>query len=1129
MGRKLFVEVCNAADLMPKDGQGSASAYCTLEFDGQRRKTDTKAKDLNPVWNTVVEFPILEGKNLESEVLELSVLCEKRGAQRKPGFLGKVKIPGRSIVKKGEEALVYYPLEKRSMFSQVKGEIGLKVWWSDDPDPSPPAPASPSAAAAASGGGTPPAEEVTAKDAAVPEVTEEAPAAPAAAAAAAAAAEHHPAPSEPAEAPVEQVREIQLEEMAEPKEEKHEETEERREDAREEVPMERKEEQEEMREIPNESKEEKHEKEEEKREEARDEKKEEEKKKKEEKHEEKNEQKHEPKQYEEKKKEEKKENKKEDKEEKKPEETREYRSVGRREEQKDVKDQKIKERKGDAPTIVIKRHDDEHEHELSRKLVRSSTVPSTDFHLKETTPALARGIGERVVTYDLVEKMNYLFVKVVKARALMESGSGSSYARIVFGSLTAKTKEVGKSLFPEWHEIFAFSKDNSAGPVVEVSIWDHETDQFMGAVGFDLQEIPFRVPPDSPLAPQWYRLENISKNAEKKVRGDVMLAIWWGTQADEAFTEAWQSDSGGYAHTRAKVYLSPKLWYLRVNVIEAQEVQPMDRTRFPEVSVRAQLGFQIYKTKVASNRNTSPQWNEDLLFVASEPFEDELLLVVQNKTAKPNEEEVLGMVKIALAGIEKRIDHRQVNSKWFDLVRYNGGDKHFHGRLHLRLCFDGGYHVMDEATHYSSCVRPTAKQLWRPVVGVLELGIIRGKDVHPMKTVDGRGATDAYCVAKYGQKWVRTRTIVDNLNPRWNEQYSWEVYDPCTVLTVGVFDNCHVHPHPEGGKDLKDLQIGKVRIRLSTLESERIYTNSHPLLMLQRSGVRKLGEIELAVRYSSVSIVSVMGLYFRPLLPKMHYLHPLGVTQSEILRISAMRLVAIRLNRSEPPLRQEVVQFMLDADFHVWSLRRSKVNYFRIMNLLAGPMAVGTWFHNICHWKNPVTTLLVHILFLILVMFPELILPTLFLYLSLIGAWRYRYRPRSPPSMDGKLSQAEQVEPDELDEEFDPIPTNKDPSVVKARYDRLRIVSSRIQHVLGDIATQGERLTALLSWRDPRASGIMVAVCMTIAIFLYVVPLRVIVVIVGLYVLRHPKFRERLPGWPINFFRRLPSLADRIL
>ncbi|KAL0316858.1 UNVERIFIED_CONTAM: FT-interacting protein 1 [Sesamum radiatum] len=51
-------------------------------------------------------------------------------------------------------------------------------------------------------------------------------------------------------------------------------------------------------------------------------------------------------------------------------------------------------------------------------------------------------------------------------------------------------------------------------------------------------------------------------------------------------------------------------------------------------------------------------------------------------------------------------------------------------------------------------------------------------------------------VAKYGQKWVRTRTIVQSLNPKWNEQYTWEVYDPCTVITLGVFDNSHL-----GGND----------------------------------------------------------------------------------------------------------------------------------------------------------------------------------------------------------------------------------------------------------------------------------------------------------------------------------------
>lgn len=117
----------------------------------------------------------------------------------------------------------------------------------------------------------------------------------------------------------------------------------------------------------------------------------------------------------------------------------------------------------------------------------------------------------------------------------------------------------------------------------------------------------------------------------------------------------------------------------------------------------------------------------------------------------------------------------------------------FLGRIHLRLCFDGGYHVMDESSNYISDTRPTAKQLWRPSLGVLEVGIHGANNLLPMKTTkDNRGSTDAYCVAKYGPKWIRTRTIFESFNPRWNEQYTWEVYDPCTVLTVSVFDNRYI-------------------------------------------------------------------------------------------------------------------------------------------------------------------------------------------------------------------------------------------------------------------------------------------------------------------------------------------------
>lgn len=126
--------------------------------------------------------------------------------------------------------------------------------------------------------------------------------------------------------------------------------------------------------------------------------------------------------------------------------------------------------------------------------------------------------------------------------------------------------------------------------------------------------------------------------------------------------------------------------------------------------------------------------------------------------------------------------------RWYVLESEKGGS--FLGRIHLRLCFDGGYHVMDESPNYISDTRPTARQLWRPSLGILEVGIHGANNLLPMKTTkDNRGSTDAYCIGKFGPKWVRTRTIFESFNPRWNEQYTWEVYDPCTVLTVGVFDN----------------------------------------------------------------------------------------------------------------------------------------------------------------------------------------------------------------------------------------------------------------------------------------------------------------------------------------------------
>ncbi|CAK9146775.1 unnamed protein product [Ilex paraguariensis] len=759
-----------------------------------------------------------------------------------------------------------------------------------------------------------------------------------------------------------------------------------------------------------------------------------------------------------------------------------------------------------------------------------------EFALKETAPKIAgsgviTGGDKLTCTYDLVEQMEYLYVRVVKARDLPAkdvTGSCDPYVEVKLGNYKGVTRHFEKKSNPEWNHVFAFSQDRLQASFIEVVIKDKDVvlDDFIGKISFGLVDVPRRVPPDSPLAPQWYRLED--KKGDKIKKGEIMLAVWKGTQADEAFPDAWHSDAAavsteGITRIRGKVYISPRLWYVRVNVIECQDLIPSDKNKVPEVCVKVILGNQAVKTKLLKSVN--PMWNEDLVFVAAEPFEEPLVITVEDRS---NKDEVLGKCVIALPIAHRRFDNKAVPSRWHNLEKHilaEGEKKEikFASRIHLRICLDGGYHVLEESTHYSSDLRPTAKQLWKSSIGLLELGIISATGLSPMKSKEGRGTTDAYCVAKYGPKWVRTRTIIDSFSPKWNEQYTWEVFDPCTVITVGVFDNGHL----QGGGN--DSRIGKVRIRLSTIETERVYTHSYPLIVLQPSGVKKMGEVHLAVRFSCSSYFNMVNKYSQPLLPKMHYVHPLSVIQQDTLRHQATQIVSMRLSRAEPPLKKVVVEYMLDVGSHMWSVRRSKANFFRVLDVFSGVIAVGKWFNQICHWKNPITTILIHILCAILVLYPELILPTIFLYLFFISIWRYRRKPRHPPHMDIRLSYADAVGPDELDEEFDTFPTSRGSDKVRMRYDRLRSIGGRIQMVIGDLATQGERFQSLLSWRDPRASALFATFCLIAALVLYVTPFQVVALLGGFYLLRHPKFRNKLPSPPANFFRRLPSRTDCML
>uniref|UniRef100_A0A1S3XC40 Protein QUIRKY n=1 Tax=Nicotiana tabacum TaxID=4097 RepID=A0A1S3XC40_TOBAC len=144
------------------------------------------------------------------------------------------------------------------------------------------------------------------------------------------------------------------------------------------------------------------------------------------------------------------------------------------------------------------------------KLVRmysgSSSQP-VEYSLKETSPFLGGGriVGGRVIrggrpssTYDLVEPMQFLFVRVVKARDLPSkdlTGSLDPYVEVRVGNYKGVTQHFEKNQDPEWNTVFAFAKERMQSSVLDVVVKDKDMikDDFVGIVRVDLHEVPTRV------------------------------------------------------------------------------------------------------------------------------------------------------------------------------------------------------------------------------------------------------------------------------------------------------------------------------------------------------------------------------------------------------------------------------------------------------------------------------------------------------------------------------------------------------------------------------------------------------------------------------------------------------------
>eukprot|EP01004_Peranema_trichophorum_P005729 NODE_457_length_2732_cov_50.932158_g391_i0.p1 GENE.NODE_457_length_2732_cov_50.932158_g391_i0~~NODE_457_length_2732_cov_50.932158_g391_i0.p1 ORF type:complete len:815 (+),score=154.18 NODE_457_length_2732_cov_50.932158_g391_i0:40-2445(+) len=420
---------------------------------------------------------------------------------------------------------------------------------------------------------------------------------------------------------------------------------------------------------------------------------------------------------------------------------------------------------------------------------------------------------------------------------------------------------------------------------------------------------------------------------------------------------------------------------------------------------------------------------------------------------------------------------------------------------------------------------PEYKEVYTPPVGTLKFTLEK-------VVVHGRSSSEPrnpYCVIQYQEHWIRLPTSWHNNKAIYNRILEFAVFEPSSVLTIAVFDEAK-----DRGMLSKDDFLGKFRVRVSWLRRCVKLESTQPLLV--RDGkVKKKGEVKFSLYYDAPSFLPVLLRYLAPPLSDHHYYEPLGDNELPLLRFH-QEAIKLYLDTAEPPVHEEAVKELFVDKVPSLEIAVALANVERLKRAISPIISAINWFDDICSWKSIPKSLMVNIAYCFLVLYPE--------YLASLGAvslafvfskgWFKYMRKWKLPEMDASLfggTEQEEEESKKKDDDGPGILADNPLTLATKKLEELQMLGGRVQNIIGEVAGLVEKIRNTAIWRDPIISAILTTIFLISApliIFLPIV-LRPALIVIGLFVMRHPILRDPLPPPPVNIVLRMPSSADLML
>ncbi|XP_043219483.1 multiple C2 and transmembrane domain-containing protein-like isoform X5 [Amphibalanus amphitrite] len=477
-------------------------------------------------------------------------------------------------------------------------------------------------------------------------------------------------------------------------------------------------------------------------------------------------------------------------------------------------------------------------------------------------------------------------------------------------------------------------------------------------------------------------------------------------------------------------------------LVEAKDLMAMDSEGTSDPYVKLRLGAEKYKSKV-QDRTLTPRWLEQFDMHLFDSGSQILEIEVFDHDAR-SKDDFMGKTTVDISKLEREKTHRL----WCELE--DGA-----GSVFILLTVSGMTNVetiSDLLTYQEDPeqvdtirkqfnLRNTLKQVKE--VGHLTVKVFKAMG---LASADIGGKSDPFCVLELVNSRLQTQTEYKTLSPQWNKIFFFNVKDIHSVLEVTVYDE---------DKDHKVEFLGKVSIPLLKIRpgERRWYALKDKKLLGRAKG-------------NNPQVMLEMDLVWNPARAAIRTFNP----------------------REEKYTRPE--------------LKFKRAVFIRNVNRLkemgAGFAEGAKFIKSIFDWESKPRTIAAFFAFMLGAYSFELYMAPVALLVVFFKGWVVNLVTAGFRSADDDDYVA-----DDDDEDDDKDKDEK--KSLKEKLMAVQEVTAMVQNILGYIASLGECVQNTFNFTVPFLSWLAVLVLSVVAVVLYNVPIRYLVMLFGVH-----KFSKKL-------------------